>query len=503
MNFRFFFDILLLFTSYSLSVYFKNGSFAEIFQRFSPLFFSYCALYLLCSLITKKYHLKTKNSNRTFLKNHLFCWGVSTLVLLSSIYIFQIDFPSRIVILGFLLILLIFNLLWLIILISYKHASIIFNKEDIEHRQVIKSAYKTSPELSRRADIYTESNTDILDLIRDEHGQEVLDYIKTHIDKRSPDTEYLNSTSRFNVLKIQYISKNIVNLAPLNKIGKLNKFIESVSVKLEFSGYFISCAITNGTRKEQILKRYPMIINRIIYFHHYIYHRVIPKLPYVKRIYFYFNRQINRSLSNAEVLGRHYSCGFEYVDHKLIDNYTWYVMKKTSYPLLDFNPTYGPLIRLKRIGKNGKIIDVYKLRTMHPYSEFIQEFVYDRHDLDEGGKFKDDFRITTLGKICRKFWIDELPMIINLLKGEMKLVGVRPLSQQYFNLYPEEIQQLRIKFKPGLLPPYYADLPKSIDEIVASEKKYLERYQKHHFTTDFIYFFKILKNILFKKARSK
>lgn len=503
MNIRFFFDILLLFASYSLSVYFKNGSFAEIFQRFSPLFFSYCVLYLLISLVTKKYHIKTKESNRIFLKKHLFCWGASTLIFLSSIYIFQIDFPSRIVILGFLLILLIFNFLWLIILISYKRASLIFSKEDIEHQQVIKSAYKTSPELARRAEIHPEANSDILNLIREEHGQEVLDFIKTHIDKRSPDTEYLNSTTRFNVLKIQYISKNIVNLAPLNKIGKLNKFIESVSVKLEFSGYFISCAITNSTRKEQILKRYPLIINHIVYLHYYLYHRVIPKLHYLKRFYFLFNRHINRSLSNAEVLGRHYSCGFEYVDHKLIGNYTWYVMKKTSYPLMVFNPTYGPLIRLKRVGKNGKIIDVYKLRTMHPYSEFIQEFVYDRYDLDEGGKFKDDFRITTLGKICRKFWIDELPMFINLLKGEMKLVGVRPLSRQYYSLYPEEIQQLRIKFKPGLLPPYYADLPKSFDEIVASEKKYLERYQKNHFSTDFIYFILILKNIFFKKARSK
>jgi len=503
MNFRFFFDILLLFAAYSLSVYFKDGSFSEVFQKFFPLFISFSFLYLLISLVTRKYHLKIKSSNISFLKKHLFCWGVSTLILLSSIYIFQIDFPSRIVILGFLIILLILNFLWLIFLMSYKYANIILSKEDIEHIKLIKSAYKSSPELARRADVYPESNSDILDLIREENGQEVLDFIKTHIDKRSPDTEYLNSTSRFNVLKIQYISKNIVNLAPFNKIGKLNKFIESVSVKLEFSGYFISCAITNGTRKEQILKQYPLLINYIVYFHYFIYNRVFPKLPYIKRIYFHFNKEINRSLSNAEVLGRHYSCGFEYIDHKLIDNYTWYVMKKTSYPLLDFNPTYGPLIRLKRIGKNGKIIDVYKLRTMHPYSEFIQEFVYDRNDLDEGGKFKNDFRITTLGKICRKFWIDELPMFVNILKREMKLVGVRPLSQQYFNLYPEEIQQLRTKFRPGLLPPFYADMPKSFDEIVASEKKYLERYQRHPFTTDFVYFFIIVKNILFKKARSK
>ena len=41
----------------------------------------------------------------------------------------------------------------------------------------------------------------------------------------------------------------------------------------------------------------------------------------------------------------------------------------------DNNPTYGPFIKLNRVGKNGKIIKVYKLRTMHPYSEYLQKFV--------------------------------------------------------------------------------------------------------------------------------
>ena len=63
-----------------------------------------------------------------------------------------------------------------------------------------------------------------------------------------------------------------------------------------------------------------------------------------------------------------------------------------------------------------KIIKVYKSRTMHPYAEFLQEYVYNTQGLQEGGKFKSDFRVTTIGKIFRAFWIDELPMIINLLK---------------------------------------------------------------------------------------
>ena len=95
------------------------------------------------------------------------------------------------------------------------------------------------------------------------------------------------------------------------------------------------------------------------------------------------------------------------------------------------NPTYAPIISLNRIGKNGKIIKVYKLRTMHPFSEYLQEYVYNRNELQEGGKIKNDFRISPEGRIFRKFWIDEIPMLINIFKGEMKLVGVRPLSEAF------------------------------------------------------------------------
>jgi hypothetical protein len=60
-----------------------------------------------------------------------------------------------------------------------------------------------------------------------------------------------------------------------------------------------------------------------------------------------------------------------------------------------------------------------------------------------------------------------------------------------------------LNFKPGLIPPYYADLPKEIDEIMASEMKYLQAYSRSPFFTDFKYFFKIWFNIIFRRARSK
>ena len=197
-----------------------------------------------------------------------------------------------------------------------------------------------------------------------------------------------------------------------------------------------------------------------------------------------------------------FSCGFEVINEKEINNHLYFVAKKVKEPVFDNNPTYGPLVRLKRVAKDGKIINVYKMRTMHPYAEYLQAYLFDTNNLKPGGKFKDDYRVSTIGKIMRKFWIDELPMLINLLKGNMKLVGVRPLSKHYFSLYSKELQDRRIKYKPGLVPPFYVDLPETLDEIMASEKKYLDAYEKNPFLTDVKYFFAAFYNIMIKRARS-
>ncbi|KKN59227.1 hypothetical protein LCGC14_0543970, partial [marine sediment metagenome] len=142
---------------------------------------------------------------------------------------------------------------------------------------------------------------------------------------------------------------------------------------------------------------------------------------------------------------------------------------------------------------------VYKMRTMHPYAEYLQDYVYHKHDLQDGGKFNNDFRISSAGRIIRALWIDELPMLLNWIRGDLKLVGVRPISEHYFSLYSQVHQELRIKYKPGLVPPFYADLPKSLEEIEASEKKYLNAYDKHPFLTNWKYFWKAWFKILFFK----
>ena len=186
----------------------------------------------------------------------------------------------------------------------------------------------------------------------------------------------------------------------------------------------------------------------------------------------------------------------------MVNGLYFFVCRRIKEPAFDPNPTYGPFISLRRVGKGGKLIKVYKLRTMYPYAEYLQDYVHQQNSLENGGKFKNDFRIATSRSFLRRFWLDELPMLINLFKGELKIVGVRPLSQQYYSLYSKELQEKRIKYKPGLVPPYYADMPETLDEIQASELRYLEAFEKHPVRTQWRYFWKAFGNIVFRKARS-
>lgn len=288
----------------------------------------------------------------------------------------------------------------------------------------------------------------------------------------------------------------------LNNVRWLNKFFESINSRLNIDGIYINSVESYKTRKIRILRRFAKPFNYLHYTFDVFLTRVFPKLPFTKRIYFFITKGRGRVLSRAETYGRLYSCGFEIIDERRIGTEIYYVAKKVKKPVFDNSPTYGPIIRLKRYGKGGKLFNVYKLRTMHAYSEYLQEYVYKQNSLKEGGKFSNDFRITTEGKIFRKFWLDELPMLINVFKGNMKVVGVRPLSKHYFNLYSEELKNKRIKFKPGLVPPFYVDRPKTLEEIMESEMRYLEAYEKHPFITDVKYFFKAFYNIIFRHARS-
>lgn len=291
---------------------------------------------------------------------------------------------------------------------------------------------------------------------------------------------------------------------PLNTVYEVDVFLSNCNHNLETGGYMVCCCRTSVVKKAVIYNRYPSPLNRVVYGLHYLWHRVCPKLKLTKKLYFAITKGRNRTFHRVEVLGRMYHAGFEVVYENTAHGEFRVIARKVKEPITTGEPSSSPIAKLQRIGKEGKIITVYKFRTMYSYSEYLQEYVYEHRKLDNTGKFYHDYRINVVGAFLRKTWMDELPMIVNILKGEMKLVGVRPLSRQFFGLYTPEMQELRIKTKPGLLPPLYYETvqPETLEEIQESERRYCEEYLKHPFKTDWKYFWGIVNNIVFKHKHS-
>ena len=299
---------------------------------------------------------------------------------------------------------------------------------------------------------------------------------------------------------------NITELKqPLHKIGHINILLNRTSEAMPEGDYLLCHTRTAALKRQLIMERYPWFVNYIVFILHFLWHRVMPKLRLTKMLYFAVTKGKRRTFNRVEVLGRLYRAGFEVVNEEYRQGEFYVLTRKVKAPIWDDTPSGGLLIKLRRVGKDGKMIGVYKFRTMYSYSEYLQPYIYEHNHLQQGGKFADDYRVTPWGRWMRKYWIDELPMFINFFKGEMKLVGVRPLSQQYFSLYAKDMQELRTRVKPGLLPPFYYDkqTPRTIEEVQASERRYVEAYLQHPVITDIRYFFGTIFNIIFRGKTSK
>lgn len=290
----------------------------------------------------------------------------------------------------------------------------------------------------------------------------------------------------------------------LNRIRHLNTFLNCANEALIPGGYLMCHATTAMMKKEMIMRNHSKFSGRIIYFLHYLWHRVCPKLKWTKWFYFWVTDGRNRTYHRVEVMGRLYRAGFEVVDEGFRFGEFFVLARKVKAPIWDDEPSCGPLIKLNRVTKDGKMIGVYKFRTMYSYSEYLQPYMYEHGGLREGGKFADDYRVNEWGRLLRKCWLDELPMLINFFKGQLKFVGVRPLSRHYFSLYSPEMQKLRTSVKPGLFPPFYyeKETPKTVEDVQASEKRYIESYLKAPLRTDWRYFWGSVSNILFRRKRS-
>ena len=161
------------------------------------------------------------------------------------------------------------------------------------------------------------------------------------------------------------------------------------------------------------------------------------------------------------------------------------------------SPGDGAIFRQRRVGRDGKLFWLYKFRTMCPDAEEQLNELLSQNQMDGPVfKMKDDPRITRVGHFIRKTSIDELPQLVNILMGDMSIVGPRPaLPREVAQYTPYEWQRLYVT--PGLscywqIAPHRNQL--SFEEWMALDVKYVK---ERSFLVDWKIIFATFRAVLF------
>ncbi len=336
---------------------------------------------------------------------------------------------------------------------------------------------------------------------------EIMAFVQRTVDIESVDivrAEVLDSSNPYNVeVMPDGTMEFFMNRHRLNTQRDLNRYLREVHRKLVPGGVFLGNFQPCELRRLHYVQHYPRAVANFLYFLDFIWFRLLPKIILLRRVRQLFPPGRTRVFSLAEGFGRLSYCGFSIVGIEFHDSAVHFCARRTGEPELGRQPASGLLFKMQRTGKGGKLIYVYKIRTMHPYSEYLQGYVTSLFGYGELGKVKEDIRVTAWGRFLRRFWLDEIPQVVNLLKGDMALVGVRPLSNRFLANYPEWLRAERQKRKPGCIPPYVAYRTQRVEEYIDSEIRYLQEKKAHPILTDIRVLFWGLYNILFNRIRSE
>ncbi|MBV0898169.1 sugar transferase [Faecalibacterium prausnitzii] len=166
------------------------------------------------------------------------------------------------------------------------------------------------------------------------------------------------------------------------------------------------------------------------------------------------------------------------------------------------SPGDGAIFRQRRVGRDGKLFWLYKFRTMCPdaeeqLNEQLNELLSQNQMDGPVFKIKGDPRITRVGRFLRKTSLDELPQLLNVLQGDMSIVGPRPALPREVELY-SDYQRQRLYVTPGLscywqIAPHRNEM--SFDEWVALDLKYI---QERSFWVDWKIIFLTVRAMLMK-----
>jgi hypothetical protein len=306
----------------------------------------------------------------------------------------------------------------------------------------------------------------------------------------------------------------LVGLVSLNNVRRLNLFLQFCTSQVAMGGYVALRYTPLEEVYADLRRRFPGVLYWPAFLAHFAWYRAIPKIPWLDKLYFARqlawidkfvlsgNSKRTRVLSKAEAWGRLAFYGMEVVAEQAEGSERLVLARRAGAPVENRKPSYYAVVALEKVGLDGERIRLHKVRSMYPFSEFLQKAVFESHGLSTTGKFKNDFRITEYGKLFRRHWIDELPGLFDWMRGDIKLVGMRATSPHFLSLYPREFYDLYIQIKPGLIPPIFDESTGGFDKIVEVEQTYLERYVQAPVRTDVSYFWYTFRDIFLRKVRS-
>ncbi len=497
------------------SVYFLKRNTVRLDDDFMTVLFAIYFIWIFTSLLVHRFMLPVEKGNNYLTAIYPFTRSLFIIFSIVAFFIFGFRLRefSRIVIFGSLALFMVLELSLVTILYLWRRESPVqslpvkISPEVLLVDEVIQKEKNERKRFHCEHEFHSRFIREKLENIYLKDKRREFEFVDRSVDLSSIDilrAEVLDTGNPYNVdILPDHSLEFLMNVHPLNTYRRLNRYLLSVHSKLMDRAIFISKFEPCERRLLYFRGNYPYAIANLLYLADFCWRRVFPKLPILKKLYFAVTRGRRRVLSLAEGLGRLYYCGFELVSLEAVDNFVCFIARKARPPAEDPNPSYGMFFKMRRVGKGGKPIYVYKVRTMHPYSEYLQRYTVEKFGYGEKGKIDRDFRITAWGRIMRRFWLDELPQLLNWIKGDLCLIGVRPLSEKFLENYPEDLKQERFKYRPGCIPPYVAYRMQKVEDYIESERIYLEAKKKHPFFTDVSVLFLAVFNILTNKIRSE
>ncbi|MCO4759609.1 MAG: sugar transferase [Oceanospirillaceae bacterium] len=219
--------------------------------------------------------------------------------------------------------------------------------------------------------------------------------------------------------------------------------------------------------------------------------------------------RMGESSSSDLVLGSGHDMGWEYLAKRAFDFCSASVLLILTSPLMigaalaiKFTSKGDVMFVQDRYGYNGRVFKLYKFRTMIQNADELQEALRKQNEREGAAfKIKDDPRITSVGKFLRKSSIDELPQLLNVIKGEMSLVGPRPLPLADYERFQEVSHMRRLSVLPGITCTWQASGRDNVtfDEWMELDMAYIDNWS---LVSDFAILLKTVPAVLFGRGAS-